>query len=58
MSKLTFDEAGWKADLEAIKAEQRARRQLAFNRSAFWERTMDALEDYDNTLGDRPASQR
>ena len=54
-----FDDAGFAADVEAIKAEQRARRQqLAFNRAAFWERMMDALEDFDNPLGDRPASQR
>jgi hypothetical protein len=59
MTRWTFDEAGWKADIEAIKAEQRAKRQqLAFNRAAFWERMMDTLDDYDDPLGDRPASQR
>lgn len=56
----TFDDAGFQAVVDAIKSEQRAkrRRQLAFNRAAFWERTMDALEDYDDPQGDRPAGQR
>jgi hypothetical protein len=54
----TFDQAGFDAEVEKIKAEQRSRRQLAFDRAAWWERTMQSLEDYDDSLGDRPANRR
>jgi hypothetical protein len=53
-----FDAAGFAADVEKIIEEQRSRRQLAFDRQAFWERALDGIEDYDRADGDRPWSQR
>lgn len=56
----TFNEAAFRAEVEQILAEQREkrRRQLAFNRAAWWEQTMASLEDHDDPLGDRPVRQR
>lgn len=58
--KWTFDTAGFAADVAVLKALARdiRRRELAFDRAAFWERTMQSLEDYDDALGDRPANRR
>lgn len=51
-----FDEEGWRADLAAILAEQRAKRAL----KQPWDRAavLQSLEDYDNPEGDRLARYR
>lgn len=58
--KWTFDDAGFAADVAALKALARdiRRRELAFDRAAFRERMMQQLEDIDDPLGDRPANRR
>ena len=58
--KWTFDDAGFAADVAVLKALacDIRRRELAFDRAAFRERTMQSLEDYDLADGDRPANRR
>ena len=53
-----FDDIGFRRDVEAILAEQRAKGQLAHNRARFWDQALQSLEDHDDPLGDRPANRR
>jgi hypothetical protein len=55
-----FDDAGFAADVDVLKdlARDIRRRELAFDRAAFWENMMQSLEDYDLADGDRPAGRR